>query len=76
MHKMYLCFIKLCKLQTNINIYIYIIFLGNNDLVVLQLISFLFASADIVLKSKTILRPSKKEQSNASIVKIPVNINN
>lgn len=42
-------------------------------MVALQLIPFLFAPVNVVLKNKKIIRPSKIEQANAFIVHIPVN---
>lgn len=50
------------------------ILLKNYDLVVFQLILLLFATVNIVLKNKTnIIRPSKIIESNAFVIKIPVN---
>lgn len=43
-------------------------------MVAIQLIPFLFAPINVVLKNKKIIRPSKIEQSNAFVVHIPVNI--
>ncbi|KAL5245227.1 hypothetical protein ACI65C_012637, partial [Semiaphis heraclei] len=43
----------------------------DHDLAALQLIPFLFSPVNIVLKNKKVIRPSKIEQSNAFIVKIP-----
>lgn len=49
-------------------------FLGDYDLVVFQLILFLFATVNIVLKNKkNIIRPSKMKELNAFVINIPVN---